>query len=325
MHPKIRNAEIDPMENLGVILVEFFELYGHHFNYNEVGISLQHGGSYYSKAERGWINPLQRSLLSVEDPQLESKWSPLSGEPVPDHSIAGNDVATSSREMPRVKRGFATAFETLTASLLLRAGEIEARRSGHHFSFKRDQNADSGSHMSLLKSVVWVDEEVRLPRRFDCPSTEPLLQFMERRREIMELYHSGALQQMLGEEMLGPPPPPTSPPPAIPPPPRDDLNRSKKSKGKSKATTEKKAKRKREELDYGDPVEDPAPAPKKSRKRTRSQRKKRKQELEALAAQEAASSGAHVKEEDADVKQEAEEVELLINTVKKVPWLSIHH
>jgi non-canonical poly(A) RNA polymerase PAPD5/7 len=67
MHPKIRRGEIDPSRNLGVLVMEFFELYGLHFNYHEAGISLRDGGTYYSKARRGWMDHKQ-SLLSIEDP-----------------------------------------------------------------------------------------------------------------------------------------------------------------------------------------------------------------------------------------------------------------
>ncbi len=68
MHPKIRNGEIDPEENLGVLLIEFFELYGKRFNYDEVGISLSDGGTYFSKQTRGWHADYKRNILSVEDP-----------------------------------------------------------------------------------------------------------------------------------------------------------------------------------------------------------------------------------------------------------------
>ena len=67
MHPKIRRGEIDAEKNLGVLLMEFFELYGSYFNYEEVGISLRDGGTYYNKQQRGWIeNTTNR--LSIEDP-----------------------------------------------------------------------------------------------------------------------------------------------------------------------------------------------------------------------------------------------------------------
>ena len=68
MHPKIRRGEIDPEKNLGVLVIEFFELYGWYFNYNEVGISLRNGGSYFNKSRRGWAASKAPHLLSIEDP-----------------------------------------------------------------------------------------------------------------------------------------------------------------------------------------------------------------------------------------------------------------
>lgn len=68
MHPKIRRGEMDPSKNLGVLVMEFFELYGCYFNYHEVGISVRDGGSYYNKAERGWADYRAPGLLSIEDP-----------------------------------------------------------------------------------------------------------------------------------------------------------------------------------------------------------------------------------------------------------------
>ena len=73
IHPKIRRAEIDPMENLGVLLIEIFELYGKHFGYDETGITLRDGGTYFSKSDRGWQNERQKYLLSIEDPQDPSE------------------------------------------------------------------------------------------------------------------------------------------------------------------------------------------------------------------------------------------------------------
>ena len=75
IHPKIRRAEIDPMQNLGVLLIEIFELYGKHFGYDETGITLRDGGTYFSKVDRGWQNERQKYLLSIEDPQDPSESS----------------------------------------------------------------------------------------------------------------------------------------------------------------------------------------------------------------------------------------------------------
>lgn len=68
MHPKIRRGEIDVEKNLGVLVMDFFELYGCHFNYDEVGISVRDGGTYFNKRMRGWYDPTKRSSLSIEDP-----------------------------------------------------------------------------------------------------------------------------------------------------------------------------------------------------------------------------------------------------------------
>ena len=43
------NPSMDKDINLGVLLIEFFELYGKKFNYNNVGIRLVGSGSYFHK------------------------------------------------------------------------------------------------------------------------------------------------------------------------------------------------------------------------------------------------------------------------------------
>lgn len=73
MHPKIRRGEIDPEENLGVLLIEFFELYGKHFNYDEVGVSLTDGGTYFNKHARGWHSDFRKNILCIEDPSDSCK------------------------------------------------------------------------------------------------------------------------------------------------------------------------------------------------------------------------------------------------------------
>jgi len=75
MHPKIRRGEIIPEKNLGVLVMEFFELYGCHFNYDEVGISIRDGGTYFSK--HGWHDLAKWSCLSIEDPVNPSMNTPL--------------------------------------------------------------------------------------------------------------------------------------------------------------------------------------------------------------------------------------------------------
>ena len=54
--------------NLGVLLLHFFEVFGLHFNYRKVGISLTDGGSFYVKERRGWGRDDEPGSLSVENP-----------------------------------------------------------------------------------------------------------------------------------------------------------------------------------------------------------------------------------------------------------------
>ena len=49
MHPRMNAGNSD--SNLGVLFIEFFELYGRHFNYVKTGIRVKDGGSYVSKEE----------------------------------------------------------------------------------------------------------------------------------------------------------------------------------------------------------------------------------------------------------------------------------
>ena len=49
MHPKVNKGEIKADANLGVMLIEFFELYGRLLHYKTVGISIRNGGSYFHK------------------------------------------------------------------------------------------------------------------------------------------------------------------------------------------------------------------------------------------------------------------------------------
>lgn len=49
MHPKVASGSIDPMQNIGVLLLDFFQLYGLNFNLDETGVDIRGQGSYYDK------------------------------------------------------------------------------------------------------------------------------------------------------------------------------------------------------------------------------------------------------------------------------------
>lgn len=56
-----------------MLLIEFFELYGRHFNYLKTAIRIKNGGAYITKEEimRAMNNGYSRpSMLCIEDPLL---------------------------------------------------------------------------------------------------------------------------------------------------------------------------------------------------------------------------------------------------------------
>jgi DNA polymerase sigma len=101
LHPR---ANINESSNLGVLLLEFFELYGKRFNYMKTGISVKNGGRYIPKEElqREMIDGHRPSLLCIEDPLTP-----------------GNDIGRSSYGALQVKQAFEYAFIILTQAISL--------------------------------------------------------------------------------------------------------------------------------------------------------------------------------------------------------------
>ncbi|XP_067650739.1 terminal nucleotidyltransferase 4B-like [Haliotis asinina] len=97
LHPRI-DAQL-PEANLGVLLIEFFELYGRNFNYLKTGIRVKNGGEYVPKEDiiREMENGYRPSLLCIEDPLTK-----------------GNDIGRSSYGAMQVKQAFEYAYLVLS-------------------------------------------------------------------------------------------------------------------------------------------------------------------------------------------------------------------
>ncbi|KAF9199538.1 hypothetical protein BGZ49_010324 [Haplosporangium sp. Z 27] len=124
MHPKVRSKWIDPEENLGVLLIEFFELYGLCFNYDKVGLTVTDGGNYFLKNKDA---NNQRHLcfcaLDPNDPE--------------------NDVGGGARNIARIRDYFASAFKTLV-------GAVESR----HVELVENRYNINNPKVSLVKGVL---------------------------------------------------------------------------------------------------------------------------------------------------------------------------
>ncbi|XP_034041906.1 terminal nucleotidyltransferase 4B [Thalassophryne amazonica] len=94
-----REDVCSPNINIGVLLIEFFELYGRHFNYLKTGIRIKDGGCYVAKDEvqKNMLDGYRPSMLYIEDPLQ------------PD-----NDVGRSSYGAMQVKQAFDYAYVVLS-------------------------------------------------------------------------------------------------------------------------------------------------------------------------------------------------------------------
>ncbi|KAK0196515.1 hypothetical protein F5146DRAFT_1129297 [Armillaria mellea] len=165
MHPKIRRGEIDVDANMGVLVMEFFELYGCYFNFNDVGISVRDGGTYYNKRQRGWYNDSKGLLLSIEDPADPS-----------------NDISAGSFAFNKVKTTFAGAFNILASAAYLKAGIINSRRSGNTVQLRDSLDP---ADLSVLSAIVSITQET-----------------INHRKVVQEVYDSGDLHRIVGQKPL---------------------------------------------------------------------------------------------------------------------------
>ncbi|GAA5832808.1 hypothetical protein JCM11251_005772 [Rhodosporidiobolus azoricus] len=143
LHPRIQTSRINPNRNLGLLFVEFLELYGKHFNYDEAGITLRGRGGYYNKHDKGWFRHQQPYLLSIEDPNDPQ-----------------NDVSGGSHAIIRVRQTFAGGFDTLTATLLHRHSLLSSRKTPSLLPLSAaslpnaDSDPPSRTTQSLLGSII---------------------------------------------------------------------------------------------------------------------------------------------------------------------------
>ena len=125
LHP--RYAATDPdTANMGVLLMEFFEQYGRHFNYMTTGIVLNGGGAYITKDD------IQtQDFLYIKDPSNTYR----------DCSDPMSNAARGCFGMFQVKQAFEHAFLRLNSAILSRGNPVPRRES-------------------LLGSIVRVSKEV---------------------------------------------------------------------------------------------------------------------------------------------------------------------
>ncbi|CAM8948740.1 unnamed protein product [Rhodiola kirilowii] len=90
-------SHMSPEHNLGILLVNFFDMYGRKLNTSDVGVSCNFRGTFFSKNARGFLNKDRPYLISIEDPQAPE-----------------NDIGKNSYNYFQIRSAFSMAFSSLT-------------------------------------------------------------------------------------------------------------------------------------------------------------------------------------------------------------------
>ncbi len=98
LHPRMITGSIDPMDNLGVLLIEFFELYGFNFGYDDVAIAFRNKTQPVYIPKTSNQNMLNRNpfFLAIQDPQDST-----------------NNISRGTFNLRDIKRSFGGAYEML--------------------------------------------------------------------------------------------------------------------------------------------------------------------------------------------------------------------
>ncbi len=98
LHPRLSTGNISPYENLGVLLIEFFELYGKNFGYDNVAICVEPDNvCYLNKKYYPDLQGRSSFALAIQDP-----------------SDPQNNISRGSFNIRDIKKAFAGAYELLT-------------------------------------------------------------------------------------------------------------------------------------------------------------------------------------------------------------------
>lgn len=158
LHPLIQLGYLKPEDNLGILLLEFLELYGKLLHYEKVGVSvgidkksaevseqmnekIDVPFGYYDKMDRGFYNETRPGLLSIQDPQ-----SPT------------NDLARPSFSVSSVRQAFEHAFNLLTAA----AHEIDQQEA----DLRSQGSGYNRTDGSVLASLIVIPDKFLRHREY---------------------------------------------------------------------------------------------------------------------------------------------------------------
>ncbi|CAO3607963.1 unnamed protein product [Cunninghamella echinulata] len=159
-HPRVATGMINPKENLGVLLLDFFHLYGNRFRIGKVSINVNDNGFYYSKTTTARDG---QPVFSIEDP-LDSS----------------NDIACKSYKANYVARKFRAAYNIITRNIYgkivadsssgsLPASTPSSPSSNHAISFSpppQETRSSSFRDSSVLRWIGFIP--LKMLEQRDC-------------------------------------------------------------------------------------------------------------------------------------------------------------
>ncbi|GAA5809060.1 hypothetical protein MFLAVUS_002463 [Mucor flavus] len=136
MHPKVASGQIDPMQNLGVLILDFFQFYGINFSLDTVGICVNGAGSYYDKSHI--TSRDGRSVFSIQDPQDRN-----------------NDIGMKSYNSTNVVRSFKYAYLAMTRKAFL----LEQELKRNNYMHLDPSTLENPKKASILGSFLHISSE----------------------------------------------------------------------------------------------------------------------------------------------------------------------
>lgn len=157
-HPEVSANRIDPLENLGVLLLEFFVLYGETFDYSKYALGMTGDMEYVSKRKSIDMQSTTPDALAIQDP-----------------NDPGNNVARSSFNYHVVRKEFSHAADLLK------------RMSYEYAKYEPEVRCEKSFLAALVKSDVNLAQPVKQPESTPIDDYDLILQ---RRSKVRNEIHS---------------------------------------------------------------------------------------------------------------------------------------
>ncbi|KAI9273653.1 hypothetical protein BY458DRAFT_455252 [Sporodiniella umbellata] len=141
MHPLVSTGQIDPMENLSVLLLDFMEMYGHQFRMGSVGIDSKNK-AYYSKGynERARNGTHVYNIIDPQDPH--------------------NDIGQKSYKSEDV----ADKFHDTYISMKERMKELEKELKANNYTGLSPSRVSSFKNFSILSICICITPQYIMQR-----------------------------------------------------------------------------------------------------------------------------------------------------------------